>query len=103
MHQFCMPYHPVLRSPTSSEPPNPAAGVPSHFPPKPGRSKRSSTGFWKAPCFSRQHLGLLQNNPPLAEAIDLLKILLPFTDHAGSDLTFLTQSNWSCTNFYKQR
>ncbi|TRZ23280.1 hypothetical protein HGM15179_003849 [Zosterops borbonicus] len=36
MHQFCVPYHPVLRSPTSSEPPNPAVGVSSRFLPKPG-------------------------------------------------------------------
>lgn len=102
MHQFCVPYDPVLRSPTSSEPPNPAVDVSSRFLPKPGRSKISSTEFWKAPCFCRQHLSLLQNNPPLAEATDLLKIFLPFTDNAGSDLMFFTQSNWSCTDFYKR-
>lgn len=81
----------------------PCNWCPLTLPTKTRQVKKKQHGFWKAPCFCRQYLGLLQNNPHLAEAIALLKILLPFTDHDASGLTFLTQSNWGCTDFYKQK
>lgn len=64
VHQFCMPL-PTIQSlgAHQQQTSNICSWCPPHFLPKPGRPKRNSPGFWKAPYFCRQHLGLLQNEP----------------------------------------